>query len=130
MIDYDVHLAGSVFSTVPAGSATVVLFDSTGDPATGVTLSRRKGYPEIKRAIVRIYMDQNATFNHNSLSLNSTTWRTINGSGSGQAVTANTLFELDCLFIGDDTQLTLVTGTVPTVWEVSVRLAHERALGQ
>lgn len=126
----DIMISNSAITTTPGGSATVVLFDTTADIGTGTTLTRRRAYPYIKRAIVRIYMDQAATFYHDSLTNGSTTWRTVNGSGSGESITASTLFERDCLFIGDDTRLRVVTGTGPSTWEVSVRLTTDRALAQ
>ena len=126
----DIHISNSVITTTPAGSATVVLWDSTADPGLGTTLARRRAFPRIKRAVVRIYMDQAATFLAQDLAKNSTTWRTFNNSGSGDAITANTWFERDVLLVGDDHRLEVTTGTVPTVWEVSVRLSEDRPLGQ
>lgn len=125
----DTAISHSAITATPAGSATVILLDTTWGNTT-TTLTVRRGLSRVRRAIVRVYMDQAATFYHDSLTVGSTTWRTINGSGSGSAITASTLFEMDCLFIGDDTRLRVVTGTVPTVWEVSVRLTDDRALGQ
>ena len=126
----DIFVGGTAISTVPAGSSTIVLWDSTKDPGTGVTLSIRKQYPELKRAVVRVFMDQTATFKANDLVSISSTWRTINGGGAGEPITASTWFERDVLFTAEDHQLVIVTGTVPTVWEVSVRLSTNRALGQ
>lgn len=126
----DIFLSGSVFSTVPAGAATVILWDSTADHATGVTLSIRKGYPEIKRALVRVFMDQAATFFSDDLVLISSTWRTFNGGGAGEAIAANTWFERDVLLPAQDHRLRILTATVPTVWEVSVKLSPDRALAQ
>ncbi len=126
----DTQIGGAAITTVPAGSATVILFDSTADPGKGTTLTVRRGWGLIKRGIVRIFTDQAATFYHDSLVVSSTTWDTVNGGGSGEAIAINTLFERDCLFIGDDTRFRVVTGTVPTVWRVSVRLSPDRALGQ
>lgn len=125
----DIHISNAAITTTPAGSATVILLDTTA-LRTGTTLTDRRSFSMIKRALARIMMDQNATFFHDSLNVGSTTWRTINGSGSGQTITANTLFELDCLFIGDDTRLRVLTATVPTLWEVSVRMSTDRALAQ
>jgi len=127
----DVLISNSVITTVPAGSSTVTLFDTTASPDKGDTLSRRRGYRHVRRAIVRVFTDQAATFLAQSLTNNSTTWRTYNGTGAGEAISANTIFERDVLFIGDDTLLAITTGTQPTVWEVSVRLVEgDRAVGQ
>ncbi len=126
----DVQITNSAITTVPGGSATVILFDTTANTGTGVTLDHRRGWSLIKRGIVRIVMDQAATFYHDSLVVSSSTWDTVNGGGSGETIAASTLFERDCLFIGDDTRFRVVTATVPTVWRVSVRLSPDRALGQ
>lgn len=126
----DVVLAGSAFSTVPGGAATVILWDSTGDPGSGVTLSIRKQYPGLKRAVLRVFMDQAATFFADDLALISTTWRTFNNGGSGEGILASAWFERDVALIGDDHRLRILTGVAPSVWEVSLRLSADRALGQ
>lgn len=128
---YDINISNSAITTVPGASATIILFDSTADTGTGTTLARRRQWPTIKRAIVTILVDQNCTFFHDEITATSTsTWDTINGSGSGETITANTLFERDCRAIGDDFRLRVTTGTQPTVWRVSVRLTTDQALGQ
>jgi len=114
----------------PGGSATAVLLDTSADPATGVTLSRRGGMSEIRRAIVALFVDQSCTFFVDQLAQNSSTFRTTNGGGSGESVSASTYFERDNLFMGDDTKLRVVTGTAPTTWEVTIRLSPDRALAQ
>jgi hypothetical protein len=130
-MNMDIALSNAAITTVPAGATNVVLFDTTANPGTGVTFYRRRNHNRVRRGIVRVYTDQAATFFAQSVAFNSTNWRTYNGSGAGEAITANTFFERDVLFVGDDTRLTITTGTVPTVWEVSVRLVEgDRALGQ
>lgn len=125
----DINVSNAVITTVPAGSATVILWDSTADPGKGTTLTRRRAFTMIRRAIVRVYMDQNATLLLYDLPATSSTFRATNGAGD--AITANTWFEADVLFTSDDHKITIVTGTVPTVWEVSVRLVEaDRGLGQ
>lgn len=126
----DIHISNAVITTVPAGATTVILWDSTADTGTGTTLSKRRAYPLVKRALVRVFMDQGATFLAQDLAKISTTWRTYNNNGAGDAIAANTWFEKDVLFTGDDHRLAITTGTGPTVWEVSVRLIPDRALGQ
>ena len=125
----DTMISNSAITTVPGGSATVVLFDTT-DSTTTTPTSKRRGYSLIKRAVVSILCDQNATFYHKTLAASSSTWDVINGSGSGETITGGTWFERDCLFVGDDTQLVVVTGTAPATWRVQVRLSPDRALGQ
>lgn len=130
-MNVDIAISNAGISTIPAASSNITLFDTTAGHGTGTTLRTRRGYPKVRRAIVRVYTDQAATFFAQSLTVGSTTWRTYNGSGSGEAITANTLFERDVLFIGDDTLLYIATGTQATVWEVSVRLVEaDRSVGQ
>lgn len=123
-------ISNARITAVPAGSATVILWDSTEDPGLGTTLARRRAYPNLARATVRIYMDQAATFFADDLAKISTTWRTYNGSGSGEAIAANTWFERDVYLMGDDHRLRVLTATVPTVWEVSVKLWTDKPLSQ
>lgn len=125
-----IDISNSAITTVPGGSATVILWDSTADPGLGTTLARRRAYPKIARATVRIYCDQVVTFFADDLAKISTTWRPYNNGGAGDATTINTWFERNVLFEGDDHRLRVVTGTVPTVWEVSVKLWMNPALAQ
>ncbi len=114
----------------PGASATATLWDSTADTGTGVTLARRNAFNDVKRVLVSVFIDQAATFFVDHLVPGSTTWRTTNGSGSGEAITASTYFERDNLKMGPDMRLRIVTVTNPTTWEVSIRLIHDRALAQ
>lgn len=126
-----INISNAGITTAPGTSATTTLWDSTADPMTGVTLTRRRAYPNVSRATVRIYADQVVTMKANDLTRGSTTWRTYNNSGSGDATTANTWFEKNILFIGDDHQITVTAGgTPPTVWEVSVKLWTNPSLSQ
>lgn len=125
-----INISNSAITTVPAGSATVILWDSTAGLGTGTTLKHRRLYPQIARATVRIFADQVVTLFCEDLVVGSSTWRVYNNTGSGDATTINTWFEKDVLFPGDDHRLRVTTGTVPTVWEVSVKLWTERGLGQ
>lgn len=126
----DIFVTGSAFTTTPGGSATVILWDSTNDPGTGVTLSIRRGYPELKRGKLTVLVDQAATFKINGLARNSSTWRTLNGGGAGEPIAANTWFERSVLLPSDDHQIIIATGTAPTVWEVTLRLSPDQALDQ
>lgn len=131
MRDRGTNISNAAITTAPGNNATTVLWDSTADPGKGTTLARRRVYPHVSRATVRIYADQVVTFKANDITAASSTWRTYNNSGSGDATTANTWFEKDVLFVGDDHQLTVTAGaTGPTVWECSVKLWNDRALGQ
>lgn len=128
----DLMISNVGITTPPIANATNTLFDTTAGLGSGITLKHRRRYTKVRRAIVRLYVDQPVTFLAQSLTANSSTWRTYNGSGSGETVAANTFFERDVLFVGDDTMLAATAGaTPPTVWEVSVRLVEgDRAVGQ
>lgn len=125
-----INISNSAITTVPGASATVILWDSTIDPALGTTLARRRAYPNISRATVRIYCDQVVTFFAEDLAKISTTWRPFNNGGAGDATTINTWFEKNILFVGDDHRFRVVTVTGPTVWEVSVKLWLDPGLAQ
>lgn len=129
MEGYDTDVSNAAITTVPVANATQILFDSTADPGTGTTLARRRCFTQVRRVTVTILADQAVTFFFDSLVSGSTTWDTVNGSGSGEATTANTFFERDCFILGDDFRLKTTTTTAPTVWRVSVRLSTQRARG-
>lgn len=130
MKEKGINISNAAITTAPGNNATTVLWDSTLD-FKGTTLQKRRQYPNVSRATVRIYADQVVTMKANDLTAGSSTWRTYNNSGAGDATTANTWFERDVLFVGDDHQITVTAGaTGPTVWECSVKLWPDRALGQ
>lgn len=122
--------SNAAIRTVPGGSATVVLFDSTADPGTGTTLTRRRAYGPAVRALVRIFMDQAATFFTADLTVGSSTFRVYNGNGAGEPIAANTWFERDVLLTSDDHKIYVTTVTGPAVWEVSLILNTERTVAQ
>ncbi len=127
----DVNISNAAITTVPLLNTTVILWDSTADPGKGTTLARRRAYPRLRRAVVRIYADQIVTLRAKDLVVGSTTWRVYNGGGAGEPTAVNTYFERDILFTSDDHMIDVVITTAPTVWEVSVRLVEsDRALGQ
>jgi hypothetical protein len=120
----------------PGNSGTAILFDSTymllGTPVLNTPGPYRGMARNLKRALVSIYVTaQNVTLIARTLAAGSTSWRTYNGTGAGETVTASTYFERDVLLIGDDFQLYIANGaTGPTVWEVGIKLRTEPALGQ
>jgi outer membrane protein assembly factor BamB len=120
----------------PGDSGTAILFDSTysllGTPVLNTQGPYRRACRSLKRAQVSIYITgQNATFIARTLASGSTSWRTYNGTGSGETVTASTFFERDVYLLGDDFQLYIANGaTAPTVWEVSIKLRTEPGLAQ
>jgi hypothetical protein len=120
----------------PGGSSTAVLWDSTygllGTPVlnTQGPYRRASWANHYKRATVTIFADQIVTLFARTLASGSTSWRTYNGTGAGEATTASTFFERDIFLMGDDVQLYISTGTVPTTWEVSIKLRATAELVQ
>lgn len=118
----------------PGASANTPLWNSTygllGTPVYNVVGPYRRLFGHAKRALVTIFADQIVTLFAQTLASGSTTWRTFNGSGAGQATTANVLSEWDIYLMGDDVQLYIATTTAPTVWEVSLKLRADAALAQ
>lgn len=121
----------------PGASSSAILWDSTYGLAGGAPVLNTQGpYRRMpwaahwKRALVTITADQVVTLFARSLASGSTTWRTYNGTGSGEATTANVFFERDIYLVGDDVQLYIATTTGPTVWEVSIKLRASAELAQ
>lgn len=116
----------------PGLNGTATLLDTTTLPNGATTLTNRGTLAKlgVRRALVTILADQVVTFKASTIATGSTTWRVYNGSGSGEATTANVFFERDVLLMGDDALLTIVCTTAPTVWEVTISLVTDRALAQ
>lgn len=121
----------------PGLNGNAILWDSTYGLAGGTPVLNTQGpYRRMswsahwKRALVTIMADQIVTLFARTLASGSTTWRTFNGGGSGEATTANVLFERDIYLMGDDVQLYIAATTAPTVWEVSIKLRSSAELAQ
>lgn len=127
LLETDTHLAPPAN---PGAGATAIVLDTTRVSVGGVltTLGQRKGFPSVRRASVVAFIDQNATLFVDWLASGSVTWRPYDAAG--YAITASVFFQKDCLFLGDDTRIRIVTVTGPGVWEVSCRLSPDRGLGQ
>lgn len=111
----------------PGASATATIYDS-GAPPVG---SRQvPGGAEVVRVRVAVFMDQAATFFCKWAAPGSSNLRTFNGGGSGEAISVNTFFERDVLMMPGRNQITIVTVTGPTVWEVGAELVDDQALAQ
>jgi hypothetical protein len=111
--------------TIAGNNATIILFDTTG----GNTASRQ-GYRHVDRIVFTGRCDQAITLNYQILHTGSTTWRTMNGGGSGVAVAANTDTVVDFLALGPDSRVTAVTGgTGPSACEYDIGLFTDRTLG-
>jgi hypothetical protein len=110
---------------VSGNTATIVAFDTT----KGDTL--RGAMPSLQRVAVSGVFDQIVTVKFQIKHRLSTTWRTVNGSGSGDATTGNVEFYGDYLVKGSDCRVQIVTGgTGPTLAEYDVGLIYNRQLGQ
>jgi hypothetical protein len=104
-------------NAVTGNNATIIVWDGTGMVAS----------QPIERVMVSCYFDQAVTILFQVRHIGSATWRTINGSGSGDAVSASTPTVIDYLLLGSDNRIEVVTGgTGPTVSEVDVGLVFER----
>lgn len=116
----------SGFPAVTAASTSYVLFSTTtaGDSVRGLNLG-------LERVALRARFDQATTILYQTLAAKPvTTWRTLNGAGSGDALAANTEYAVDFLVLGPDVRLVVTTGgTPPTVQELSYRVSNDRALG-
>jgi hypothetical protein len=114
------------FPTITAPSTTYIVFSTTSQ---GDTVRGR--YPGLERVALRARFDQATTILYQTLAAApATTWRTLNGSGSGDSLAAGTDYAVDFLVLGPDVRLEVVTGgTPPTTQEISTRLSNDRALG-
>lgn len=103
---------------VPAGATNVTLFD------TGATAAQKNApvTKDMRRVRMVIFMDQAATF--------IILWqapggaqRFVNGPATppaGEAIAANVPFERDILLLPGRTTISVLTATVPTVFEVAI----------
>jgi hypothetical protein len=98
---------------------------SAGDTNRGM-------YPGLQRIVVHYRGDQATTVFQQTLApLPSTTWRTLNGSGSGDSVTANTDYAKDFLVLGPDVRVDILTGGTPPTGggELAIEICNDRTLG-
>ena len=106
-------------NVVTGNSATITVFDSTVVPV----------FPLPERLVVSCRFDQNVTVLYEVQRLGSVTWRTVNGGGAGDVVTANQDTLFDYLVQGPNSRLQVVTGgTGPTTSEINIAPVYDRAL--
>lgn len=124
---YQVGLtAGTACPAVAGNNATVVVFSTTsqGDNSRGQ-------YPGLQRVLVHLRFNQATTVLYQTLVAGSTTWRTMNGGGAGDALAANTDYAVDFLVLGPDVRVAVSTGgSGPTTREEAVEVFNDRAVGQ
>ncbi len=112
---------------VPGGSATVVLYD-TGAVQGNVNGGTAR---DMRRVRLVIFMDQAATFLIKWAAPGSANLRTLNGpANAGEPISASVGFERDVLLLPGRMQLSVVTGTAPTVFEVGMEGDLEPAVSQ
>lgn len=108
-------------NAVTGNSATIVIYDDTA-------VTANKG---VDRAVVQMFYDQAVTILYQVKLPGSSTWRTVNGSGAGDAVTASTLTVIDFRLMSYSNRIEVVTGgTGPSVSETGVCIVHDPALAQ
>ncbi len=111
----------AALNTVTGNNATIVVFDTSTD--TGHKLLLNSG---AERLVVGMFFDQAVTVNYQVRHRGSSTWRTINGNGSGDSIAASTDTTIDYRIIGQDNRIQVVTGgTGPTVAEMDICPTYE-----
>lgn len=108
----------------PGLNGVAILYDTTKG-----SLLRRAQEPFVRRGTVCVFADQIVTVKIQVLLPGSSTWRTYNGGGAGEATVANVLFARDALAIGADFRVIVETTTAPTLWEAGFRLHNDRTPG-
>lgn len=106
---------------VTGNNATVVIFDTSTD--SGAKYLTNSG---AERLLVSMFFDQAVTVNYQARIRGSSTWRTVNGDGSGDSVSASTFTAIDFRIMAADTRITVVTGgTGPTTSEIDICPTYE-----
>lgn len=109
----------SPLNNVTGNNATIVVFDNTV-----VT-----GHKDADRVTVSCFFDQAVTILYQVKLPGSSTWRTVNGNGSGDAVSASTFTSIDYLMLAYNSRIEVVTGgTGPSVAEVQIGVVYDRPL--
>lgn len=110
---------GPPLATVTGNNATVTVFDTTASSV----------YRNVERVTISCFFDQAVTVLYQVRHAGSSTWRTMNGNGAGDAVTASTGTVIDYLILGYDSRIQVVTGgTGPSTSELDIGLVYARPL--
>lgn len=110
-----------------SGTATVYDSDPNGLPADGTG----KVTGDCERVSVAVFTNVgDATLFCKWQAPGSSSLRTFNGGGLGEVIPANTFFQRDVLMMPGRNQITIVTVTGPTTWEVGAERIAGRALAQ
>jgi hypothetical protein len=116
-------IGGPIFraplNPVTGNNATIIVLDTTNVPI----------FPKPERLVVSCRFDQQVTILYQVQRLGSVTWRTVNGNGTGDVVSANTDTFIDYLVLGPNNRIEVVTGsTGPTVAEINIGPVYDRPL--
>ena len=111
----------------PGGSGTAVLYDcltalNAAESYTSIPAQNNAVGNRSQRFTAIAYLSHAATFKHEWAARGSTNLRTVNGNGSGESISATTLFIRSCFLLPGRNKFTIVTGTKPTTWEVECHL--------
>jgi hypothetical protein len=114
---------------VPGGSTTVTLYD-TGAIQGNVNGGTAR---DMRRVRLVVFTDAAATYLIKWSAPGSANLRTMNGPATppaGETIAANNPFERDVLLLPGRTQITVLTGSAPTVFEVGIEGDLEPAVSQ
>lgn len=109
-------------NTITGASATITVFDTSTDAGDRGLVSSGA-----ERLVVSMFFDQAVTVNYQVKARGSSTWRTVNGSGAGDAITASTFTAIDFRIIGYDNRIQVVTVTSPTTSEMDICPTYDTA---
>lgn len=103
-------------NTITGNNATITVFDTSTDTGNKIVLNSGS-----ERLLASMFFDQAVTVLYQVRARGSVTWRTVNGNGSGDAVTASTFTAIDFRIMGQDNRIQVVTGaTGPTTAEFDI----------
>jgi len=108
----------------PGASSTATIID------TGAVALNNLHDTRPLRVRVACYLSHAATFFCWWAALGCPTRRTYTGRGVGGPTPATTFFERDVLLMPGRNQITIVTVTNPTTWEVGVEEIYDQAMAQ
>lgn len=107
----------------PGNGGTATLYDTMDSRQATIGPADMKDATARRFKVVAYLTAQNATFYHKWAAFGSANLRVVNNGGSGDTITAATLFERNCLMLPGRNVFTIANGaTAPTVWEVSSEL--------
>lgn len=109
----------------PGAAGTATLFDQ------GVLKRDSSGTMAVQKRMrisLALFANEVVTVFHKWGARGSSNLRAANGAG-GEATTANVLFTKDILLLPGRNQITIVTTTAPTTWELDAEMTEDRSPG-